>query len=162
MNLGKLLKAMLAITAAGLTVSVGTGCAEKKADPAPAAAHSPGHRSSGPEMTAATPANDSVAATTVATSDAGAGRLIEMAVTEDGYVPKEIRVRKGEPLLIRITRKTEQTCAFDLIIGESEVKVPLPLNKTVEVAYTPSKSGEIKFGCAMDKMISGVLLVDEA
>ncbi len=162
MNLGKLLKSMLALTAAGLTLSLGTGCDEKKPEAA-AAAHSPAkHAATGPQMTSGTPANESVAATVTVATDAGQARLIEMEVTEDGYVPKEIRVRKGEPLLIRITRKTDQTCAFDLIVADSNVKVPLPLNKAVDVAYTPTKAGQIKFGCAMDMMISGVLVVDEA
>jgi len=162
MNLGKLFKSMLAITAAGLTLSLGTGCDEKKQEAAPAA-HSGGkHAASAPQMTSGTPAPESAAATLVANTDAGQARLIEMEVTEDGYRPKEIHVRKGEPLLIRITRKTDQTCAFDLIVGDNEAKVALPLNQQVELAYTPSKSGQIKFGCAMDKMISGVLVVDEA
>jgi len=38
--------------------------------------------------------------------------------------------------------------------------VPLPLNKAVEVAWTPTKAGKVKFGCAMDMMVSGVLLVE--
>jgi hypothetical protein len=30
----------------------------------------------------------------------------------------------------------------------------------VRVSFTPEKSGQLKFGCAMDKMISGTITVE--
>jgi plastocyanin domain-containing protein len=40
------------------------------------------------------------------------------------------------------------------------IDVKLPLNTPVEINFTPSKSGELRYGCAMGKMISGVFLVE--
>jgi len=37
------------------------------------------------------------------------------------------------------------------------IKTKLPLNKAVKVTFTPTKSGELKYGCGMNKMIGGVL-----
>jgi hypothetical protein len=85
---------------------------------------------------------------------------IVMSVTESGFVPDQIRVKKGEPLKLVITRKTDATCAKALVIDEYQVHVDLPLDKPVTVAFTPSKSGQIKYGCAMNKMISGMLIID--
>ncbi|MBI3182658.1 MAG: cupredoxin domain-containing protein [Myxococcales bacterium] len=90
----------------------------------------------------------------------GKARTIEISVTDDGYQPTPIKVKKGEPLRIRITRKTDKTCANELVIKETNINVPLPLNQTVEVSYTPDKAGDVKFGCAMGMMVSGVLLVE--
>ena len=42
-----------------------------------------------------------------------------------------------------------------------EGKTDLPLNKPVEVTYTPKSSGNINFGCAMGMMIGGVLQDEE-
>ena len=39
--------------------------------------------------------------------------------------------------------------------------MPLPLNERVLVRFTPDKSGELRYGCAMGQMISGVLTVEE-
>ncbi|MDP2276362.1 MAG: hypothetical protein Q8K32_36825 [Archangium sp.] len=35
-----------------------------------------------------------------------------------------------------------------------------PLNQAVEVARMPTNAGAVKFGCAMETMIGGVLLVE--
>ncbi|HLL53484.1 MAG TPA: cupredoxin domain-containing protein [Myxococcaceae bacterium] len=87
-------------------------------------------------------------------------RTIEMKVTGNGYEPDLINVKKGEPLKLVITRVTDETCATNVEIDEHNVKVDLPLNKPVEVAFTPTKSGQLKYGCSMGKMISGVILVE--
>ena len=39
------------------------------------------------------------------------------------------------------------------------IKTALPLNKAVEVSFTPKKAGKLTYGCAMGKMIGGVLTV---
>lgn len=91
---------------------------------------------------------------------AKAPRTITMSVTDKGYEPGKISLKKGEPVKFVITRKTDETCATDLLIEGTSIKVALPLNKPVEVAWTPEKSGQVKFGCAMGMMISGVMLVE--
>lgn len=98
-----------------------------------------------------------------ACSDAGAeGPLVskvEMSVTEKGFEPQNIRVKKGLPVTLVITRKTDITCATEIVIDEHKIKTPLPLNKAVTVTFTPSKTGALKYGCAMNKMIGGVITI---
>jgi plastocyanin domain-containing protein len=99
----------------------------------------------------------------VACSGAGAeGPLVsrvEMSVTEKGFEPQNIRVKKGELVTLIITRKTDTTCATEIVIDEHKIKTPLPLNKAVTVTFTPSKTGTLKYGCAMNKMIGGVITI---
>jgi plastocyanin domain-containing protein len=85
---------------------------------------------------------------------------ITLEVTGDGFVPSNVKVKAGEPVTLVVTRKTDETCATDLLIEGTDINTPLPLNKAVEIAWTPTKAGAVKFGCAMDKMIGGVLLVE--
>ena len=85
---------------------------------------------------------------------------IQLQVTEAGFVPNRIKVQKGQPLTLVVTRKTDQTCAKDIVIDEHKIHTKLPLDTPVTVAFTPTRSGELKYGCAMDKMISGVLVVE--
>jgi plastocyanin domain-containing protein len=87
-------------------------------------------------------------------------RRVEISVTDDGFVPTPIKVKKGEPLKLVVTRKTEATCANRLVLDEGKLDAELPLNKPVELAFTPTKTGQIKYGCQMGKMIAGVLIVE--
>ena len=86
------------------------------------------------------------------------GKTVQMTVTEDGYVPARIEAKKGEPLTLVITRKTERTCATELVVKEYGINQPLPLGKAVTVTFTPTKSGQVRYACGMD-MISGTLVV---
>lgn len=88
------------------------------------------------------------------------GKRVSMEVTGDGFVPANVTLKAGEPVTFVVTRKTDETCATDLLIDGTDIKVALPLDKPVEIAWTPAKAGKVKFGCAMDMMIGGVLLVE--
>ncbi len=85
-------------------------------------------------------------------------RTVEMTVTEDGFVPSKVKANKGEKVRLVVTRKTDRTCAKEIVIKGYGINQPLPLDKPVTVELTPKASGEIKYACGMD-MISGVLLV---
>jgi plastocyanin domain-containing protein len=85
-------------------------------------------------------------------------RTVEMQVTEDGFVPAKIKANKGEKLRLVITRKTDRTCAKEIVIKEAGINTPLPLEKKVTVDVTPKKSGELKYACGMD-MITGIIFV---
>lgn len=87
-------------------------------------------------------------------------RTIEMKVTEDGFQPSNVTLKKDEPVKFVVTRVTDATCATELLIADTDIKAELPLNKPVEIAWTPTKAGKVKFGCAMDMMVSGLLLVE--
>jgi plastocyanin domain-containing protein len=89
----------------------------------------------------------------------GKVQTIEMAVTGEGYVPAEIKVKAGRPVKLVITRRTDRTCAKEIVIKELGIDKPLPLDKPVEVTFTPKKAGKLRYACAMD-MIAGVLIVE--
>jgi plastocyanin len=91
---------------------------------------------------------------------APAPRTLALKVTENGYEPSPVTLKKGEPVRLVITRTTDETCATELVMKDPDVNVSLPLNKAVEVTFTPTKSGQLKYGCAMGQMISGVFLVE--
>jgi plastocyanin domain-containing protein len=94
------------------------------------------------------------------TAAAGSPRTVQISVTEQGFEPTPISVKKGEPLKLVITRKTDKTCAKSVVFDEPKLKKALPLNEPVEITFTPSKTGELKYGCAMGKMVEGVLKVE--
>jgi plastocyanin domain-containing protein len=88
-----------------------------------------------------------------------ASNRIEMAVTADGFVPAAAKVKVGEPVTLVVTRKVERTCATDIVIKDYGINRPLPQNQAVEVTFTPTKAGAIRYACAMD-MIAGQLTAE--
>lgn len=96
-------------------------------------------------------------------SSASAGPIandVVMTVTDKGFEPQNIRVKQGQPVKLTITRKSDATCATEIVIDEYGIKTALPLNQAVVVTFTPKKSGKLKYGCAMDKMIGGVISIE--
>ena len=84
---------------------------------------------------------------------------IAISVTEEGFVPALAKVRVGQPVTLVVTRKVEKTCATDIVIKDYGINKPLPLDQAVEVTFTPSKAGEIRYACAMD-MVVGKLVAE--
>ena len=91
--------------------------------------------------------------------DAAAPRVIKMSVTGAGFEPAQVSLKKDEPVRIVVTRKTDRTCAKEIVIKDYGIRKALPLNTPVDVEFTPRKSGHVRYACAMD-MIAGVLIVD--
>ncbi len=100
------------------------------------------------------------AARTVTLPSGTTARVIEMKVTEDGFVPNRIAVKVGETVQLEVQRVTDETCAKEILITDTTVNEPLPLNGVAKVTYTASKPGNVKFGCGMDMMVGGVIAVD--
>jgi plastocyanin domain-containing protein len=96
---------------------------------------------------------------TMAAKRNGNARTIEVAVTSEGFVPAEVKVKKGEKVNLVVTRKTDKTCATALVMKEKGINVDLPLNKPVAVALKADKRGELKYACPMD-MIVGKIVVE--
>ena len=134
----------LLLLALGTTLAA--GC-KKDAPPAPPAAPAEPAKAAAPAPAPAAPA--------------GVQDRVEVVVNEQGFVPAKIPAKAGKPITLAITRKVERTCATEILFAGQEGKTELPLNKTVEVSYTPKASGNINFGCAMGMMIGGVLEVED-
>ena len=87
-----------------------------------------------------------------------AEQRISITVTSKGFEPETVPVKAGRPVVLVVTRKTDRTCAKDLVIASRKVRQPLPLNQPVEIRLASEKPGSIRFACGMD-MIAGTLVV---
>jgi plastocyanin domain-containing protein len=85
-------------------------------------------------------------------------RTVNVAVTDDGFEPSRVKAQKGEKLRLVVTRKTNSTCAKEIVVKDHGINQPLPLDKAVTVEFTPAKSGEIRYACGMDH-VSGVVFI---
>jgi plastocyanin domain-containing protein len=87
-----------------------------------------------------------------------AAEKIDIAVTEKGFEPASIDVKKGQPVELVFTRKTDHTCIKEVVVdtGASKVQKPLPLNTPVAIKTKFAKAGT--YVCGMN-MFSGTVKV---
>ena len=97
--------------------------------------------------------------TAIAAPAASREQRIVISVTKNGFEPATVHLKAGQPVRLVVTRKVDRTCATDIVVSDLGIKKPLPLNKPVEVRFTPRKPGSIRYACAMD-MIAGSLIVE--
>jgi plastocyanin domain-containing protein len=93
-------------------------------------------------------------------AQASSDNRVELRVTETGFVPSAVRVHAGTPVTLVVTRMTDTTCATEILIPDAGVKVALPLRTPVTVRFVPPRTGTLRYGCGMQMMVSGVLLVE--
>lgn len=101
------------------------------------------------------------AVTALAEGKKPAPRRIDISVTKAGFEPKKVSVKKGEEVTLAFTRKTEKTCAKEVVVyvnDKDKVEKKLPLNEVVPVTVTFSKAGELGYACGMS-MHGGVIVV---
>lgn len=58
---------------------------------------------------------------------------IRLEVTDRGFVPAEVVVPKGKPVTLVITRKTDQTCATEIVLPRLNQRHALPLDQPVRI-----------------------------
>jgi plastocyanin domain-containing protein len=90
------------------------------------------------------------------------GPKVEIKVTDDGFVPSQVKLKKGQPTTLVFTRVTDNTCITAIDIPDEKVKeFELPLNKAVSLTVTPKKKGVEKFHCSAMGMGDGKLVVED-
>jgi len=86
-------------------------------------------------------------------------QVVELSVTNEGFVPSQVTVKAGKPVKLVVTRRTDRTCATEIVMKDLGVKEQLPLDKPVTVNIPPKAAGNYRYACGMD-MIAGVLKVE--
>ena len=84
------------------------------------------------------------------------GPVVE--VFASGFKPDTVSVEIGKPVTITFIRRSEEGCGTEVLFPDLKINEPLPLNKPVDVTFTPAKSGELLFTCGMD-MLRGKVIV---
>ena len=75
---------------------------------------------------------------------------VQVSVTDNGFEPKSVVIKKGQTAVLVITRKSNNTCATDVVFTETGRKYDLPLNTPVRVDLTGATPGTIHYACGMD------------
>ena len=79
-----------------------------------------------------------------------------VSVTERGFEPATLMLRPNVPARVTFERKTDATCATEVLMPDYKIHRKLPLNQPVVVEFTPRR-GEFSFACGMN-MLKGQLV----
>jgi plastocyanin domain-containing protein len=80
-----------------------------------------------------------------------------VTITEKGFEPGSLTLQRGVPARVTFTRKTDRTCATEVVLPAYGLRRPLPLNQAVEIDFVPTGTNST-FVCGMG-MLSGTLVV---
>jgi len=103
------------------------------------------------------PANQSRVVSGGTQQEAGV-QAVTVRVTDNGFQPDRIDLKRGIPARLTFVREIEATCATSVAIPEFNIKQDLPLKEAVAVEITPAKAGVFEFTCGM-KMLTGKIVV---
>lgn len=81
-----------------------------------------------------------------------------VSVNQNGYQPSSLRLKRGVSARLTFVRRTEQTCATEVVFPDYGIRRELPLNQAVVISLIPKKAGEFTFACGMN-MVRGKLIV---
>ncbi|MDN3017077.1 cupredoxin domain-containing protein [Paenibacillus sp. BSR1-1] len=84
---------------------------------------------------------------------------VKMLVTEKGYSPNVIRVKKGVPVELEIKNPLENSCLSTFMIPDFNINKVNLKTGTTNLTFTPDKSGEYTFSCGM-QMFKGTIIVE--
>lgn len=79
-------------------------------------------------------------------------QVITLSVTENGFEPSSLDVKSGLPVVLKVIRKTDATCATEIKVPSKKIKKALPLNKEVSLNLGKIEKGEVEFTCGMDML----------
>jgi plastocyanin domain-containing protein len=84
---------------------------------------------------------------------------VQIAVTEKGFEPARSFVHRGEPVTLVVMRKTDQTCAKQIVLEGLNIRKDLPLNQAVRINLPADVMGDsLSYACGMN-MYTGMIVV---
>ena len=81
---------------------------------------------------------------------------VQLAVTDRGFAPARAVVPRGRALTLVVTRKTDQTCATEILIPALNVRRALPLNQAVRIDIPAGVADTLNYICGMH-MLGGTI-----
>jgi plastocyanin len=84
---------------------------------------------------------------------------VKMEVTQSGYSPNVIRVKKGVPVELDVHNPLENSCLSILNLPDFNLNNVNLKAGTTTLTFTPSNTGEFTFSCGMD-MFKGKIIVE--
>lgn len=85
-------------------------------------------------------------------------QVAQVEVQSSGFVPSSVRVPANQVSHVRFVRKTDQTCAKEVVFPDLGIEKKLPLDQPVDVEIPAGRARTLAFACGMD-MLKGKVVV---
>ena len=83
---------------------------------------------------------------------------VQLTVTDRGFEPSETFIPRGQAVTLVVTRKTDQTCATEIVIPRLGTRQALPLNQAVRIEIPAGAATDtLSYACGMN-MITGTII----
>ena len=82
---------------------------------------------------------------------------VQLVVTDRGFEPAQADVPRGKALILVVTRKTDQTCATEMLIPALNERRTLPLNQAVRIDVPAGVADTLNYVCGMH-MLGGTIV----
>ncbi len=87
-----------------------------------------------------------------------AQRDFQLAVTDRGFEPAQTVIPRGQAVTLVVTRKTDQTCAKEIVIPRLNQRRALPLNQAVRIEIPAGVvTDTLNYVCGMN-MLGGTIV----
>jgi len=83
---------------------------------------------------------------------------VAITADDDGFTPATVHVRRGHPLTLIVTRRSDVTCA-DSVNFVGGAHVALPLGRPVAIPIATGAARTIRYACPMN-MYKGSIVVE--
>src|SRR6267143_883035 len=74
-------------------------------------------------------------------------QVVQLAVTDAGFVPARAEVPRRQAFTLVVTRKTDQTCVKEILIPALNERRTLPLNQAVRIDVSKGVADTLSFIC---------------
>lgn len=83
---------------------------------------------------------------------------VQLAVTDRGFEPARTEIPRGQAFTLVVTRKTDQTCATEIVIPRLNQRHALPLNQPVRIEIPAGVVADtLNYVCGMN-MLGGTIV----
>ncbi len=89
---------------------------------------------------------------------APAGESAIIVADGRGFTPSQVTLKKGSSGTLRFERKSDDTCATEVLFPDLNIKRPLPLNQVVEISVPTTESKTYAFTCGMGMFKSSIVV----
>lgn len=89
---------------------------------------------------------------------AAAAGPITVVADGNGFTPSQIKVSKGKEVTLNFQRKSDDTCATEVVFPDLNIKKPLPLGQVVAITIPTTEAKTFTFTCGMGMFKSAVVV----
>lgn len=94
------------------------------------------------------------------TAGSGGDGTFRVTADDDGFKPSSVTLKKGAPATLVFTRKTDQTCATEVVFPELGIEKDLPRGVPVSIAVPTDQARTLTFQCGMGMYKSAVVIAE--